>query len=305
MIQPGIRRRNLVAILAVIIIYSVGVIALFVYVATQPSPTPTATPTPPTSSPAENQELIGSKKGPKFEITDVKLSDNEVYVGQKLTEYIYVKNLSAEDGVYRLTVGEKSESIYIKAGATERMTFMWEFNEPGYYSHQVDNFTINFLVKEEGIILVDNAVLKKYSVPVKLIDNPNAKDPTYEELMDFLFADNTNNYRYDAPRFMCADFAEMLHNRAENAGIRAAFVAVDFEENYPGHALNAFFVTDKNSLIFIDCTGNIEGTGLDTKAEIEVGRQIVFESLKDPSLWVIKFTQQLIVKRVQVFWSGL
>ena len=40
----------------------------------------------------------------------------------------------------------------------------------------------------------------------------------------------------------------------ENAGIRAAWVSVEFTDNPDGHALNAFETTDKG-LVFVDCAG--------------------------------------------------
>lgn len=82
-----------------------------------------------------------------------------------------------------------------------------------------------------------------------LINNPQAHDPTLEELLDFLQQDDTDKQLY-SDSFVCADFAEMLHNNAENAGIMAAYVTVGFENTCTEHALNAFNTTDKG-LIFI------------------------------------------------------
>jgi len=53
---------------------------------------------------------------------------------------------------------------------------------------------------------------------------------------------------------VCGDFAETLHNKAEAAGIRTAFVHIELDDEDTGHALNAFHTTDKG-LVFIDCTG--------------------------------------------------
>ncbi|MBE0481659.1 MAG: CAP domain-containing protein [Dehalococcoidia bacterium] len=89
--------------------------------------------------------------------------------------------------------------------------------------------------------------------PVKLTENPYAADPTWWELRAFLSADDTDEQAYIEGSFVCADFAAMLHNRAEEAGIRAAYVSVRLEGE-PGHALNAFNTTDRGR-VFIDCTG--------------------------------------------------
>ena len=52
--------------------------------------------------------------------------------------------------------------------------------------------------------------------------------------------------------FTCGDYAEQVQNNAENAGIKCAWVGIDFTQG-GGHACNAFNTTDKG-LIFIDCT---------------------------------------------------
>jgi hypothetical protein len=58
---------------------------------------------------------------------------------------------------------------------------------------------------------------------------------------------------YVANSFVCADFAEMLHNNAEKAGWRAAFVGITLSGGET-HALDAFETTDLG-LVYIDCTG--------------------------------------------------
>ncbi|MGI6207533.1 MAG: hypothetical protein ACOYEW_04895 [Anaerolineae bacterium] len=89
--------------------------------------------------------------------------------------------------------------------------------------------------------------------PIELHDNPEAVDVSWEELKAFLRADDLDGYPYEPSSFVCADFAEALHNRAEEAGIRTAYVAVEFSEG-PGHALNAFLV--QGSIVYIDPQGD-------------------------------------------------
>lgn len=90
--------------------------------------------------------------------------------------------------------------------------------------------------------------------PVKLIDNESSHDPTWNELMLFLKEDDTDRILYQKDIFDCVDFAERLHNNAEKAGIRAAYVSVVYHDLPKGHAINAFQTSDKG-LTFIDCTG--------------------------------------------------
>lgn len=85
---------------------------------------------------------------------------------------------------------------------------------------------------------------------IELYENPNAKNPTWEQLLSFLRTDNTDKMTYVPGYFVCVDFAETLHNNAEKSGIRCGLVVL-----HPIlHACNAFETTDRG-LVFIDCTG--------------------------------------------------
>lgn len=90
--------------------------------------------------------------------------------------------------------------------------------------------------------------------PVRLVNNQDAVDPTWEQLMTFLTTDKTDQEDYSLFSFPCGAFAEEVHNSAEAAGIKTAFVAVSFEGETELHALNAFETIDKG-LVYIDCTG--------------------------------------------------
>ena len=89
---------------------------------------------------------------------------------------------------------------------------------------------------------------------VHLSNNPDAKDVSFAELKSFIREDDTDEGLYLQGRRDCVDFAEQLHNNAERAGIKAAFVGVNFVGEEIGHALNAFKTTEEG-LIYIDCTG--------------------------------------------------
>ncbi len=90
---------------------------------------------------------------------------------------------------------------------------------------------------------------------VQLVNSEDATDPTWEELKAFLQTDKTDQKDYDPLLFLCGSFAEEVHNNAEAAGIKAAWVVVEFEGENIGHALNAFNTTDKG-LVWIDCTSS-------------------------------------------------
>ncbi len=109
--------------------------------------------------------------------------------------------------------------------------------------------------------------------PIELINNPNSTDPTYQEIIKFLQSDKTDEIEYDPDSFMCGDFAETVHNNAEESGIKAAWVSVDLTGYTDGHACNAFNTTDRG-LIFVDCTGiyPYEPGNRDCIVNIEIGK---------------------------------
>ncbi|MEA1957201.1 MAG: hypothetical protein U9N01_02465 [Euryarchaeota archaeon] len=94
--------------------------------------------------------------------------------------------------------------------------------------------------------------VKASGLRVCLVNYKNATDPTWDELISFLESDDTDEQPYIEDLFVCADFAEMLHNNAEESGIKALYVGVDFIVG-EGHALNAFNTTDKG-FVYVDCT---------------------------------------------------
>lgn len=86
-----------------------------------------------------------------------------------------------------------------------------------------------------------------------LTDYASAKDPTYQQMLDFVKSDNTDELPY-TNTFVCSDFAEVLHNNAEKAGIKCAWIGCEFTNGGEGHAFNEFNTTDKG-VVYIDCTG--------------------------------------------------
>lgn len=131
-----------------------------------------------------------------------------------------------------------------------------------------------------GLVIHDGLYISGSHGLVVLINNKNARNPTYQELIYFLTNDNTDSYPYKSSPllssimygdphdkvdkkfwldvingvtkpnspYICADFAQMLHNNAEIAGIRAGYVCTE------DHAFNVFETTDKG-IIYIDDTG--------------------------------------------------
>lgn len=115
--------------------------------------------------------------------------------------------------------------------------------------------------------------------PIELINNPNATNPTYAELLAFIKEDRTDEYSYivGPPKiaYVSSDFAETVHNNAEAAGIRAAWVGIEIEGETEGQALNAFETTDIG-LVYIDCE-----RGKDSRAYVEIGKRYAIADIDD------------------------
>ncbi len=92
---------------------------------------------------------------------------------------------------------------------------------------------------------------------VKLVNNPAARDVTWAELISFVQLDSTDRNAYLPDNYMCGGFALDLHNNAEAAGLRAAWLAIDFYGEDIGHAATAFQTTDRG-LVVIDDTSSYD-----------------------------------------------
>jgi hypothetical protein len=133
-----------------------------------------------------------------------------------------------------------------------------------------------------------------------------AEDPSWPQLLEFLRQDKTDEHEYRYGSFVCADFAEMLHNNAEAAGIRSAYVCIQLgpSANYPysgGHALNAFNTTDRG-LVFIDDTAPIgeHPSSSDTIVDVKEGYQYIPESLFPEPGWSSEWESMGVVLDVEI-----
>jgi hypothetical protein len=129
---------------------------------------------------------------------------------------------------------------------------------------------------------------------VMLEDNITAVNPTWRQLVDFLEADLTDVHSYIPLAYTCAEFAEALHNAAEKAGIRCAFVGVDFGGDTLKHALDAFYTLDMG-WVFINSMGTelSQSTLLNNSSSSDTQDTKLFEGWSGDSMAFLKIGSEL------------
>jgi len=87
-----------------------------------------------------------------------------------------------------------------------------------------------------------------------LMENPQAVNPTYGQVVAFLSTDDTVKNKYVVPTFTCADFAVELQNHAEEQNMKCGYASLKFVSKPDGHAVDVFDTIDRG-LIYVDTTG--------------------------------------------------
>jgi hypothetical protein len=136
-----------------------------------------------------------------------------------------------------------------------------------------------------------------------IVSNGTATNPTWAQLSNFLLRDKTDQKDYVPGVYMCGDFARDVHNNAERAGIRAAYVAVELPGAY--HSLNAFQTTDRG-LVFIDCTGREASqsspSNCDKTVDVRLGKSYVPKSLVPECGWSTTWGDMGTILDVEIYW---
>lgn len=126
--------------------------------------------------------------------------------------------------------------------------------EDGYNQAYEHNFKLGYQETYDGAYA--KGYDKGYEIGLKSIifregvsSRVELHNPTYDELMAFLTADESDAKPYIEDEYNCFDFTAALNNNAEAKGIRAAYVRISFKKS--GHAIVAFETVDRG-LIFIE-----------------------------------------------------
>ena len=114
------------------------------------------------------------------------------------------------------------------------------------------------------------------------------RNPTFQELREFLAADTTDEKPYIIGQYVCFDFTAELNNNADAAGIRAAYVRIRSDEW--GHAVAAFETTDRG-LVFIEPQS-------DTEVDLVIGKPYPWWQVGATS--PLGYSDKII--KIQVIW---
>jgi hypothetical protein len=91
---------------------------------------------------------------------------------------------------------------------------------------------------------------------LRLIKYNDNKNPTYQEVINFLIKDQTDMLRYIPNNFICNDFNAMVHNNAQYAGFNCQLGFIEDLDRECGHTCVIWDTSDYGR-IFTDSTGDI------------------------------------------------
>jgi chaperonin cofactor prefoldin len=138
-----------------------------------------------------------------------------------------------------------------------------------------------------------------------LNSNPNASDPTWDQLRNFIISDQTDMKPYIPGVYVCTDYARDVYNNSEKAGIKAGWVGIDFKNQTVGHACNVFKTTDRG-LVYIDCSGlpaNLSGpSNRDKIVTVKLNQDYIPQCLVYQLGWSSTWEDLGTVQDVQIFW---
>ena len=148
-------------------------------------------------------------------------------------------------------------SIFLTAvvlcGATGLVSYTYGQSQ-GYYAGYQAGQQASYSVSNEGggnkIYQVGYQAGYEAGVKENGSDEYSTKNPSHQEMREFLAQDTTDSKAYMEWDYVCSDFAAEVNNNAEAHGIRCALVYISYTEGY-GHTIVAFETRDRG-LMFIE-----------------------------------------------------
>jgi len=119
------------------------------------------------------------------------------------------------------------------------------------------------------------------------------RDPSYQEMKDFLKQDETSEQEYLRNEYICVDFAANVKANAAREGIRCAYVVIEYLGT-TGHAIVAFDTTDRG-LVYIE-------PQFDWDVEPEIGRRYYECVVPPPGQYMTEPEYDDMIARIVVIW---
>jgi hypothetical protein len=269
-----------------------------------------------------NVGAIVDTKTIQLYVNNVKIKESQLNLSPNQYRTLELTISEEKAGSYNITLGGLSDKFVRIIQVTNAINAI-----TGKYK----NYYLGLVKSPSGVLA------NSYGDFTVLINNKNAKDPTYSQLLTFLKSDKTDQYPYQyvitilnsytgsaeshvdldtikeiidgtkqpSPPRICADFAEMFHNNAEKVGIRCAFVSIEVSGS--GHALNAFNTIDRG-IVYIDDTGILSGYGPSNCDKIidllRVGDSYIPRSLFPEPGWSSTWENAGTVTSIYMTWDG-
>jgi len=119
------------------------------------------------------------------------------------------------------------------------------------------------------------------------------RDPSYQEMKDFLEQDETSEQEYLRNEYICVDFAANVKANAAEEGIRCAYVVIEYLGTN-GHAIVAFDTTDRG-LVYIE-------PQFDWDVELEIGRRYYECVVPPPGQYMVEPEYDDTIARIVIIW---
>ena len=119
------------------------------------------------------------------------------------------------------------------------------------------------------------------------------RDPSYQEMQDFLQQDETSEQEYLKNEYICVDFAANVKANAAEEGIRCAYVVIEYLGT-TGHAIVAFDTTDRG-LVYIE-------PQFDWDVEPEIGWRYYECVVPPPGQYMVEPDYDDTIARIVVIW---
>ncbi|NWF78233.1 MAG: hypothetical protein HXY36_06565 [Chloroflexi bacterium] len=119
------------------------------------------------------------------------------------------------------------------------------------------------------------------------------RDPSYQEMKDFLAWDRISEHEYAPDEYTCVNFAADVKANAVRQGFRCAYVVIEYHGE-TGHAIIAFDTTDRG-LVFVD-------PQLDWEVELQVGKRYYQCVVPPAGHYMTKPPYDDTISRIIVIW---